>query len=198
MEYYDHREDKVVFVGDKHLYHNSPEIIGLFEQFVDVYRDCKVKIILEHSYRSSNLKFMYDYAKLNGHDVEVFDPRIELIDSKINYSNDFIRIRYIIYNNIYNVRRDLCFYVLKKLKCVYNVEGVTDAFIRELESSDRFLNVSELIKLREILADYMDHEMMKKIEVKKENEMIFIVAGTYHLETFKKIKEARFNNIVSL
>ncbi len=182
-------EAKIIFVGDKHLYHRCPKIINIFKYYSNKYNNCKVKIILEHSYRSSSMCIMYNFAKDNGHNVEIFDPRIELIDDKIKYAGDHIRIRYIIYNNIYKVRRDLCFYILEKLKNVYNVGGVTDSLIKKFKSADKFLSKSELVKLREILAEYMDYELFNKVSAKGENEMIFIVAGTYHAESFKKNKQ---------
>ncbi len=179
---------KIVFIGDKHSNHCCPKIIDIFKYYSNKYRGYEIKIILEHSYRSSNLKYMYDFAKVNNYSVEVFDPRIDIIDNKIKYAGDYIRIRYIIYNNIYKVRRDLCLYVLEKLKHVYNVKGVTEFLIKKFKGTEEFLNIHELVKLREILADYMDYELMKKINTKKENEMIFIVAGTYHADSFKKNK----------
>lgn len=182
-------EAKIIFVGDKHLNHSCTKIIDIFKYYSNKYNKCEVKIILEHSYRSSNMRIMYNFAKDNRYNVEIFDPRIELIDEKIKYAGDYIRIRYIIYNNIYKMRRDLCFHILDKLKSFYNVGGVTVSLIREFKSTDEFLNGTELVKLREILADYMDYELMKKINTKGENEMIFIVAGTYHAKSFKKNKQ---------
>ncbi len=69
---------------------------------------------------------------------------------------------------------------------VYNLEQTTKLMLSFAENTDIYINEYELIEIREILADYMDYELFKKVSQTSSDEMIFIVAGTYHANSFKR------------
>ena len=198
---------KIVHVGEFHSNNlGDNKIISIFEFFKKKYNNGLTKIYVEHEYRSTNMRILYGYAIKSKIQVEVFDPRSKIIDKKIKYftDEDPISIRYIIYKKEYKeyVMCILCIDVLNWLLIEYkslNYDASYEIKIIELlltlkNLGQKYVDKINLVKVREIIADFLDILLIKKIEKDTEKKFIFILNGDYHTHKFKNIIKELYNN----